>query len=1347
MSVDFAQAAWDLKELSQDLKDRPTNGVTNVYPWPVVALEGSDPVLNVFEISAAAIDFAKLIRIQVPPGATVLINVSGEDVEISDMGMELAGAAPTRVLWNLHEATDLLLTGIQMNGSVLAPKAKTTFANGHMDGTMVAFSLQGNGEFGDAPFNGDLGDNGCAPAGGDCSSEDACDDGNPCTNDICQDKQCFHTPNDLATCSDGDACTKDDYCFNKMCVPGAPTDCDDGNQCTNDACDSITGQCKITPANGVKCDDGDKCTAGDSCWDKKCISGPPLDCDDDDPCTEDTCNQNEGCWYDAAVGTPCDDGDPCTTDESCWDWDCKGGTPSDCDDDNPCTIDACTPQGGCKYTNDDGKGCSDGDDCTVGDSCWDGQCTAGSPRDCSDGNVCTDDVCDPGTGCKNPADNGAACDDGDGCTGPDTCWDKKCVPGPDEDCDDGNVCTSDLCDPVQGCLHSAANGVACDDDDDCTVGDSCWDKKCVPGAPLDCDDGNVCTADSCDDDECEHAANNGVPCDDGDECTVNTTCWDKKCTGGSPLPCDDGNTCTSDSCDPASGCAFENDDGAPCDDGNECTTPDTCWDGKCSGQAPAQCDDGNPCTTDTCDPLQGCVNKAANGIGCDDGNACTEPDTCWDKKCVAGGLVDCDDGDVCTTDGCDPQTGCKHGANNGAKCSDGDDCTANDTCWDKQCTPGAPVDCDDGNVCTTDSCDPASGCQHSHANGIGCDDGDACTDPDTCWDGACSGKIISCDDGNVCTHDSCDPEQGCQHTAANGAPCSDGDVCTDGDTCWDENCVPGEPLDCDDGNICSSDTCDSEQGCLYQPANNGTPCDDGNLCTGACGPNDVVKRWTVSNAAPSTHGFWLPQFEDSSTTRWTPQTVVLDELGDGRVHMHGVAKVTSGPNIGQQWEVDIKWTFRGVGPAGEGSGGPKGKVPPVTDSWRYYDMVEPGRATRVDDPSEYATFTQRPTDSVFPMQLGDEANLKNDDFGMATWLDFRHYKGKTLHTAYRGDINVTLDEIPAPPCGDQCWDGQCVGTPPDCDDGNLCTVAGVCDPTTGQCPNQAPVETECGPSKLTSLTLQYTGGSCADSNNTQTTDTCTGDANDTDPALVKVKDQQGNLLFEGLVPLGGLVHVTPASGATLKANVLLWIKTPSGGWLQDVRIHTSCSEPVIVGEVFGGVTIAALTTEDGAGQGPPTIDCDDGDDCTIDSCDPALGCQHAPDPCCGPETECVDGQLVEITFRYTGEECSASNHQQGSKASCGNCCVNGMDPAMVVVKEGSTTVFNENVPLNGTFTVTPKGATFSDELQAWIKKVGGGAEQDLKIHTSCSKPFEVGDQFGALLVTGLKTQDGPAGCN
>ena len=96
---------------------------------------------------------------------------------------------------------------------------------------------------------------------------------------------------------------------------------------------------------------------------------------------------------------------------------------------------------------------------------------------------------------------------------------------------------------------------------------------------------------------------------------------------------------------------------------------------------------------------------------------------------------DCDDGDACTEDYCDPSTGeCQH----------------------------SQMSCDDGISCTSDGCDSETGCIHTPNDSL-CDDGNACT-ADVCdAETGCSNVPISCDDGDPCTNDSCNPSTGCQH--------------------------------------------------------------------------------------------------------------------------------------------------------------------------------------------------------------------------------------------------------------------------------------------------------------------------------------------------------------------------------------------------------------------------------------------------------------------------------------------------------------------------------------------------------------------------------------------------------
>jgi hypothetical protein len=89
--------------------------------------------------------------------------------------------------------------------------------------------------------------------------------------------------------------------------------------------------------------------------------------------------------------------------------------------------------------------------------------------------------------------------------------------------------------------------------------------------------------------------------------------------------------------------------------------------------------------------------------------------------------------------------------------------------------------CGDGVVAGGEECDAgnrngyAGGCCDAycqfHANGDGCTDGSECTYDEVCTDGVCGGgKPVNCNDGNFCTDDSCEPQSGCVHDP-NTMPC------------------------------------------------------------------------------------------------------------------------------------------------------------------------------------------------------------------------------------------------------------------------------------------------------------------------------------------------------------------------------------------------------------------------------------------------------------------------------------------------------------------------------------------------------------------------------------------------
>ena len=182
-----------------------------------------------------------------------------------------------------------------------------------------------------------------------------------------------------------------------------------------------------------------------------------------------------------------------------------------------------------------------------------------------------------------------------------------------------------------------------------------------------------------------------------------------------------------------------------------------------------------------------------------------------------------------------------------------------DGCIDGLCSAGAEtLPCDDGNVCTDDGCAPLEGCVFQ-PNEAGCTDGDACSVNDMCSDGDCvPGSLLVCNDDNVCTADSCDALDGCLYAPVEGV-CDDGNSCTGADACQDGNCLGGADIDCDDGNDCTTDACKALTGCSNTP--NELACDDGNHCT----VSDVCSDGACTGSGPQNCDDGNPCTDDSCT--------------------------------------------------------------------------------------------------------------------------------------------------------------------------------------------------------------------------------------------------------------------------------------------------------------------------------------------------------------------------------------------------------------------------------------------------------------------------------------------------
>ncbi len=338
-----------------------------------------------------------------------------------------------------------------------------------------------------------------------CTSDLECDDGLACTVDVC-------APDERGKKSFCSWSVAPGHCFvNGVCAA-------DGEQRPSDPCQRCVASLPTlwsAADNGTPCNDKSLCTSDDVCQDGYC-AGVALGCNDDDVCTRDACDPAVGCTFMALAGFSCDDGVRCTVDDRCAADASCAGQPDACDDGDPCTVDACNEVEGCSHVPTDGLACDDADACTSGDLCRAGACVGATETHCDDGNLCTIDLCDPLAGCVHlPTES-------------------PCCIGVDSVCDDNNPCTDDACDPeTGGCMHSA-NRAACDDFDPCTADDVCADGACVGGAGMACDDGNACTDDLCDSalpGLCLHTPRGRGACDDGLACSKDDRCVDGVCLG------------------------------------------------------------------------------------------------------------------------------------------------------------------------------------------------------------------------------------------------------------------------------------------------------------------------------------------------------------------------------------------------------------------------------------------------------------------------------------------------------------------------------------------------------------------------------------------------------------------------------------------------------------------------------------------------------------------------------------------------------------------------------------------------------------------------------------------------
>ncbi len=677
-----------------------------------------------------------------------------------------------------------------------------------------------------------------------------------------------------------------------------PSFCDDGNACTADGCDKVTGKCTKTNSTDP-CEDGQFCTTGDACKDGACAAGAAVTCDDGDACTT-----NEVC-AEAAKG-------------------CIAATVVICQDFNPCTADSCDKVAGtCKHVAITGcaPACKADDECPSTNPCLSGACQK-----------------DSGT-CKFSAAN-----DGNICAEGRTCGAGKC-----------NESTVGWARTVHAnpdsrffCALTVAGKVACwGRNDQGQIGNGNTGTNALSATPVTLP-GDVTMVAVGTDHACALQTDGKVYCwgdngsgqlGDGKTADTNVpvlateiadavsiaaggdfTCWvtktaTAKCVGSGSLG-RLGNGSSSSSTKAVDvkdlkdvlrisslyyhSCALKKDRTVWCWGYNfdrqlinSATTTQNVpvqrlgangvydidgsyasvsWASVLGAFSVGDNSDGqlgNGTSTDSALPvaISGATGIVAVPGGEDHHLALTTTGAVWGAGAASlGQLALAQSADQLTyiklafpkaiSVDASASTSCVVTDKGGVTCSGSN--TYGELGNGKTTSSSAPVivhglckadlDCDDGVACTTGSCKDGK-CAFGGVSEGACDDGDACTDKDACANGGCLGTPIVCNDDNGCTvGENCQVLGGAM-TCIAGADktCNDGKPCT-ADSCEPKNgaciytpipnCAVGckADVDCNDNEACTTDACNVDTGaCSYKSGNDGAVCAAGAACNaGTC---------------------------------------------------------------------------------------------------------------------------------------------------------------------------------------------------------------------------------------------------------------------------------------------------------------------------------------------------------------------------------------------------------------------------------------------------------------------------------------------------------------------------------
>jgi 5-hydroxyisourate hydrolase-like protein (transthyretin family) len=344
-------------------------------------------------------------------------------------------------------------------------------------------------------------------------------------------------------------------------------------------------------------------------------------------------------------------------------------------------------------------------------------------------------------------------------------------------------------------------------------------------------------------------------------------------------------------------------------------------------------------------------------------------------------------------------------------------------------------------------------------------------------------------------------------------------------------------------------------------------------------------------------------------------------------------------------------------------------------------------------------------------------------------------------------------------------------------------------------------------SKPQVLTMKYIGGAANVSAQASGKVVVSGDPGTTSPVRIRATnksnpaDTSARVYFDGQVLLGETFDINARSGGqtTLETNTYFYVYNLSGTLLQSVIFHTSCSQPIQLGDIYGSAQLVGYKNSSGGGATlpePPTGLGDDADTPTGPSAtmgdtirwtyvvtntgstplqngvvtDDKLGTVcNIPFLAVGESKSCVATGLANQFGQYVNEGKVEAFSPQGVKVSdtdpahyivpepCAVCKGGtveltfeylGSVPARVIVYDDTSAkadkiLFDSMLNPDDQFTITPRPgqAKLNNDITIFVNAV-----LNAKVHTSCSQPIGPGLISGDFEIENARSKDNGLMC-